>query len=334
MPLCIGYIYQTTTIQQSMKLKDILQDSMLIVGCIVGVSFVTGKEAQVFVGNGQNIALFAVIFALCAFVLRQFCGKRQVASTQQFCQFVFGKCGHVLHFALLACYFVCLVTTLATVESSFCQLVGKLPFPAWSAVVVTLSAVAAKGGTKSFKALSTMAFVGAFVTFLLVSQTGVGAYELEISPLSTALYSLFSVTMVLPVCCKMTKKSTWENILCVVVATAIVSALLWWVERIADFSLQLPIGGKLTGAGKVCLCLTVGLCGMSGAVGNALPICEGLVDIVADKKLLAFVVFGLGWAFSCLGLDILLKYGYLFVAVVGLVVIVRCLVNKKSPLPR
>lgn len=312
-----------------MKWKDVVEDSMLIVGCIVGVSFVTGKEVQVFVGNGKNIVLFAIVFAFCTFVLRQFCSKWQLSSTQQFCQFAFGRGGLVLHFALLACYFVCLVTTLATVQSSFCQLVGNLPFPLWSAVVATLSAFVVKGGAKAFKVLSTMAFVGAFVTFLMVSKNGAEQMELDVSPLSTTLYGLFSVTMVLPVCCKPMQKSKWQNLLCVAFATLIVALLLWWIERIADFSLQLPIGGKLLGVGKICLCVTVWLCGMSGVVANTLPILQGVAEIIPDKKLLCFVVMGLGWAFSCFGLDVLLKYGYLFVAVVGLAVVVRCFVQKK-----
>ena len=334
MPFFVGYICYKISIQQSMKIKELLEDSMLLVGCVVGVSFVTGKEAQVFVGNCQNIVVFAIAFAFCTFVMRKFCTKWQLNSTQQFVQFAFEKGGNFLHFAMLLCYFVCMVTTLATVQNSLQQLVGNLSFPLWSAVVVIASAWVQKMGTKAFKALSALAFAGAFVTFLLVASNGHSQQTGRTSPLATLLYSLFSATMALPICCKMKGNSTKQNAICVMFATVVVSLLLWWVEKIADFNLQLPIGGKLTGGGKICMCVTVALCGVLGTVANALPICEDIADVIADEKLLRFVVFALAWAFSCFGLDVLLKYGYLFVAVVGLVIVVICLKNKKSPLPR
>lgn len=312
-----------------MKVKDIFQDGMLVVGCIVGVSFVTGKEAQAFVGNGKNIALFAIVFATCAILLQRFCAKWQLNSTEQFVHFAFKKWGYVLYFLLLACFFVCMVTTLATVESSMREVVGTIHFPLWSAIVVALSAMVLKGGLKAFKVVSTMAFVGAFLTFVLVSTNHNVQQSSDTSPISTVLYSLFSLTMVLPVCCQTAKKSTKQNVLCIVFATIVVALLLWWVERVADFSQTLPIGGNLGGVGKVLLCVTICLCGISGVVANALPLCQGLGDIVADKKLLTFVVLALAWAFGCFGLDILLKYGYLFVAGVGLVIVVRCIFATK-----
>ena len=307
-----------------MKVKEILQEGMLIVGSVVGVSFVTGKEAQAFVGNAKNITLFAVVFALSTLLLRLFCNKYQLQNTCEFAQFAFQKWGYVVYFALFGCFFVCLVTTLATVESCFEQIVGKMPFSIWSAIVVLLSAVVLKWEASAFKVVSTLAFAGAFVTFLFMSLQGNTSTATDVTPLSTILYSFFSLTMVLPVCCTSKKRSAKENLLCVLCATAIVALLLWWVEGVADFTLQLPIGAKLKGVGKACLCLTVMLCGLSGTLANALPICQGLCDVIANKKLLKFVVLALAWAFSCFGLDWLLKYGYLFVSLVGLVIVIRC----------
>ncbi|MBR1955678.1 MAG: hypothetical protein IKA29_07170, partial [Clostridia bacterium] len=86
-----------------MKVKEILQESMLIVGCVVGVSFVTGKEAQAFVGNAKNILLFAVIFGVGVLVLRSFCNKFYLQNTLEFAQFTFKKRGHVVYFLLLGC---------------------------------------------------------------------------------------------------------------------------------------------------------------------------------------------------------------------------------------
>ena len=332
-PFLYWYIYQTTTIQQSMKVKDILQESMLIVGCVVGVSFVTGKEAQAFVGNAKNILLFAVIFGVGVLVLRSFCNRFCLQNTLEFAQFTFKKRGHVVYFLLLGCYFVCLVTTLATVQNCFDELLCKTPFSLWSLAVVLVAIPMVKLGAKSFKTLSILAFVGAFATFLFVTFKHVPPNETTINPLSTTAYSLFSLTMVLPVCCTSKRSSKRENILCVLVATATIALLLWWVERVADFTMQLPIGGNLVGVGKVCLCVTISLCGLSGAVGNALPICQGLADVIPDKTLLSFVVLGVAWAISCLGLEVFLKYGYVFVAVVGLVIVARCLCIKNYQTP-
>ncbi len=312
-----------------MKVKEIFSDCMAIVGCVVGIGFVTGKEAQIFVGNNRNIWIFVAIFGISTIVLRQFCAKRQLNSTQQFVTFAFGKAGAFLHLALLGCFFVCLVTTLATVESSFEQLFGRMPFPLWSAIVAVACCIILKGGIKSFKTISILAFVSAFVTFLCISPNNT-ATEVSVNPLLTIVYGLFSLTMVLPVCCN-GEKSLWENVLSVVIATAILGAMLWWIGKIADFRLTLPIGGNLQGFGKVCLCVTICLCGISGGVANALPVYQGVQDVVDDKKLLRFWVFGLSWAFSCLGLDFLLKYGYLFVALVGLAIVLRCVLAKKNP---
>ena len=331
---CFAHILQTATIQHNMKLKEILHDSMPIVGCVVGVSFVTGKEAQVFVGNGKNIALFAIVFCLLTTLLRLFCAKHKLQNTQQFALFCFDKWGYVVYFALLACFFVCLVTTLATVQSCLNQLVAKLPLPLWSAIVVLLSAIVLKWGGGAFRVVCTLAFAGAFVTFLFVSSGGNLPTQMDVKPLSTLLYCLFSITMVLPVCCQTKAKGNWQSVLCVVVATIVVALLLWWVERVADFSLPLPIGTNLHGLGKVCLCLTVILCGMSGVVANALPICQGVCDILPQAPLRTFVVLGLGWALSCFGLDVFLKYGYMFVAFVGLAIVVCCLAKTCNKKPR
>lgn len=311
-----------------MKVKRIFSDCMAIVGCVVGIGFVTGKEAQVFVGNDNNIWVFVAIFGISTLVLRQFCTKWQLNSTQQFVTFAFGKVGAVLHLALLGCFFVCLVTTFATVQSSFEQLFD-IRFPLWSALVAVACGIILKGGIKSFRAISTMAFVSVFVTFLFISpnKTAVGV---QVNPILTVVYGLFSLTMALPVCCD-GEKSFAESAISVVIATAIVGIMLWWIGKIADFRLTLPVGGRLQGFGKACLCVTICLCGISGAIANALPVYQGLCDVVEDKILLRFLVVGLSWAFSCVGLDFLLKYGYLFVALVGLAIVLRCVFAKKNP---
>lgn len=331
---CFAHILQTATIQHNMKLKEILQDSMPIVGCVVGVSFVTGKEAQVFVGNGKNIALFAIVFGCATLLLRLFCAKYKLQNTQQFALFCFDKWGYVVYFAMIACFFVCLVTTLATVQSCLNLLVARLPFAMWSAVVVLLSAVVLKWGNVAFRVVCTLAFVGAFATFLFVSSSNNLPLQMDVKPLSTLMYCLFSLTMVLPVCCQTKGRSATQNAICVAVATIVVALLLWWVERVADFSLALPIGTSLQGVGKVCLCLTVALCGMSGVIGNALPILQSVSDILPNNGMRTFVVLSLGWAFSCLGLDVFLKYGYMFVALVGLLIVVRCVAKMLTKKPR
>ncbi len=288
----------------------------------------TGKESQAFVGSTKNLLLFAVAFAILGVIARQFCNKWQLDSTEKLVKFVFPKGGKLLHLALLGCFFVCLVTTLATVQSSLAELFEWIGFPLFSAVVATISAVVLKGNTRTYTTLSTIAFTGAFVTFLLVSLQKPTQSATQINPLSTLLYSLFSLTMVLPVLCRISHKSTVKGAISVLLSTVTVTLLLLWVEKVADFSLALPIGGKATGITKVCLCLTICLCGVSGAVASALPICEGLCDVISEGKLLRFIVLGLGWAFSCLGLDVLLKYGYLFVAFVGLLITIRCIAMK------
>lgn len=322
------HIRKSCTIQQSMKVKRIFSDCMAIVGCVIGIGFVTGKEAQVFVGSDANIWIFVAIFGISTLVLRQFCAKRKLKSTQQFVTFAFGKGGVFLHLALLGCYFVCLVTTFATVQSSFEQLFD-VHFPLWSALVAVACGIILKGGIKSFKTISALAFISAFVTFLFISPNKT-AVDVQVNPLLTVVYGLFSLTMVLPVCCD-DEKSLWESAISVVIATAVVGVALWWIGKIADFRLTLPVGGRLQGFGKVCLCVTICLCGISGAVANALPVYQGLCDVVKDKALLRFLVVGLSWAFSCVGLDFLLKYGYLFVALVGLAIVLRCVFAKKNP---
>ena len=317
-----------------MKLKDVLQECMLIVGGVVGVSFVTGKESQAFVGNSKNIVIFAVIFCFSTALLRLYCHKNSIQSTQQFAQFAFKKWGHVVHFTLLGCYFVCLVTTLATVQSCMEQLIAKTTFSIWSFGVALVSFLIAKKDAKWLKALSTMAFVGAFVTFLFVSTNNTQVATSSVKPLWTLLYSLFSLTMILPVCCRLKSNNPKQTIIGVVVATIAIALLLWWVQSIADFSLPMPIGQSLHGLGKVCLCTTICLCGVLGTVCNTLPICKGICDILPSQSMQAFVVIALGWAFSCFGLDLLLKYGYLFVALVGLAIVATCFRHifcKKNP---
>ena len=65
-------------------------DVSVTVGSCVGVGFLSGKEAQIFWGNGASIAVFAVIFAICTFAIREFCRATHTASVGVNAPFVTG----------------------------------------------------------------------------------------------------------------------------------------------------------------------------------------------------------------------------------------------------
>ena len=94
------------------------------------------------------------------------------------------------------------------------------------------------------------------------------------------------------------------------------------VLYISDFSLNLPLFAKTDNvAVNILGCAAIVLTTVIGVVANALPLTDFLETVIPDKALTLFTLFCPALAFSLFGFDFALKYGYVFVSAVGLVLL-------------
>lgn len=299
--------------------KDIILDAATVAGCCVGVGFLSGKEAQVFFGGFANVAIFAVCFFALNIFLRCFCRVHRCFDVASVAKLCFGRFAGVFTLLFLLCSFVCVVTMLAGVES--CLGGNELKLPAYGIAVALISAFILKKGLRALKILNVAAIVLALA--YLVAVACISKNSFSNAPTSVAQpvkYALFSVTMSVGVLAPLSDTTKKGNIAATAIATCALCALIVFVLWIADFSLDMPIFGKTDNVLlNVLGAITAILATVTGVVANTLPITQCIGDVFEDDTLCYTCIFCIALALSMFGFDFALTYGYLFVALVGIV---------------
>lgn len=307
-----------------MKFRDVFFDAATVVGCCVGVGFLSGKEAQIYFGNLPNVGIFAVLFFLFNIAIRKFCREQRCFGTVELFRRCLGRFAPFFSALFCFCCFVCIVTMFAGVENCLQRLLWQTKFPAYSFVVAIISALILKRGLSALKILNVVAVLVSlayfFAAFLLFDRK---ASFLPVPPAQPVAYTLFSVTMSLGVLAPLSDSTKAKNLASTAVATAFLCVLTVAVLFCADFSLEMPFLGRsnsvtLNLLGGFAVTLTV----VASVVANSLPITDCIASVFEDDYLCFAVLFGLAWAFSMFGFDFALYYGYLIVAFVGLLLMV------------
>lgn len=324
-------------IQLSMKrFIDYISDVAVVVASSVGVGLISGKETQVFVGNTANAVIFFVVFCLINAIFREFCRKNACNTPSSVACVCFSKGHELFGIALCACSFVCLVTCLAGVEQCLGSICSVSRFPLYSLAVAALSCIIMLNG---MRALKIVGFVSVALTVALFAAIGsvktVAAGFSQPRPFMPIVYAFFNFTMSCAVACKLGSQSTrLQNFICSAVSALILSSLLVVTNLLGDFSSPLPMLSALTSPFMLCFASAViALAAVCGIVGCAFPVVEQINAVMGDKVISAIAVFGFALAFSLFGFDFLVKFGYILVAFVGVVMITTILLRSKNAFP-
>ena len=305
-------------------LTKIIGDTAITVGCCLGVGFISGKEAQVFFGNKLNVALFAIVFFVATYAVREYCRKQNCATVQQLSQSLFARSFGVFNVVIALCSFVCITTVLAGAEQCVAQLFYLSKLPLYAFAVALFATLLLKAGMKALKIANTVSIVLAIVLFvvLLCKKSG-DKVEIQVPAYQPVVYSLFSVTMSLGVLSKMASESNKkENLVSSLLSALILSALMLFVLPLCNMQISMPTLGSIDNPYLLVLAVvTLLLSAVTGVVANAYPVVDQLRTLIEDDTLCYALVFTSALAFSMFGFDFAVKFGYLLVSVVGAVII-------------
>ena len=335
-PICIWNLFvfsikyhncRLPTIQQSMKkFFAIMGDVAVVVGCCIGVGFLSGKEAQVFFGNIFNVAIFAAFFFAVSFALREYCRKNGCSTVDELSGSLFGKFAKIFNVGIALCSFVCIVTVLAGVEECLSRLFYLSNLPLYAFAAALFAALLLQRDMKMLKYANMVSIIMAviLVIILLTANTTENSQNLQVPLFQPVIYALFSVTMSLGVITRLACESDRrQNVTACVLASVITAILMAAILPLCKINADLPTLDGISSPALIAYALiTLLLAAVTGVVANAYPVVQELKSIVPDNALCNALIFGLALAFSMFGFDFAVKFGYLLVSLFGAVIVV------------
>lgn len=316
------------------KFIDFVCDVAVAVGAAVGVGLISGKETQVFVGSAVNTVLFFVCFSLIFAIFREFCRKNSCNTLSDITRSCFNKGARAFTFALTLCSFVCVVTCLAGAQQCLDDVLYVSDFPLYAVAVAALCAVVMLKGMSALKICNGVSVVMsvALLVALFCERNVTSGLTVTPKPFMPVVYALFTLTMSISVACRLgSRSSKKQNIARSVTAALMIAAMLVATTYLADFTQPLPTLSAITSMPlQVYAVLTVALASVSSIVGCAYPIVEQIDNVVRDKTVSAICVFCFAVTLSMFGFDFVITYGYLFVAVVGVALVIAMLISQLS----
>lgn len=313
------------------KFTDFICDVAVVAGTAVGVGLISGKETQVFVGSALNVVIFFVVFCVIFYVFREFCRKNSCSSLTDVTQACFKRCFHAFSFVLTLCSFVCVVTCLAGVEQCLSDIMYVSKFPLYALLVATIATIVMLKGMSALKACNVASIIMSVGLIAALFTQRNDASGLTVAPKAymPVAYALFTLTMSISVVCRLgSKASRNQNFVRSVASAIIICAALAATAYLGDFSRPLPTLSSIESPLlRVYSVITVALASISTIVGCAYPIAEQLDSVIRDRTVSAICVFALALTLSMFGFDFVVTYGYVFVAAVGVVLIVKMLIS-------
>lgn len=296
-------------------------DSCTVAAAIVGIGFLSGKEAQVFCGDYPNAAVFALCFFSAVWILRKFCFEFHCRDTAEFAQNCFDKYASFFLVVLCLCNFVCAVSALAGLQNCFEQAVSQTKFPVYAFVAAVISAHVLKAKQKAFKILNVISIILAlgYLTAAAICAEGNIDAKVNTNLFQTAVYAIFSAFVTLGILVPLSDNDR-RNFSATLVAASLLCALICLIISEADFSLSIPIKPQNSCLG-ILGAVTFLLATVTGVVANVLPIVQYVDTVIQDETLSTLCVLCLAVTLSMFGFDFVLKYGYVSVAAAGAVTI-------------
>lgn len=316
-----------------MRIARIVCDVAVTVGCCIGVGFISGKEMQIFFGNGVNVAIFAVIFFAANCAVREYCRHNNCSTVDALGQSLIGK--PTLFTAIVAmCCFTCMVTVLAGVEQCLAQLffIGKTPLYAF--VSATLAAILLRAGMKTLKVANIISVTLAIILFVVLycQKETQYAEDLQVPLYMPVVYALFSLTMALGVTSQLATDNTkQDNVIASLLSTVAIALLILFVLPLCTLAASLPTLSNVTSPTLLIFtAVTMLLATVTCLVANSVPVLQLLRPVVNDDTLCSALIFGLALALSMFGFDFAVRVGYCAVSIVGAVLVGLTVVRMKG----
>lgn len=297
------------------RLNKSLGNIALTVGSCVGVGFVSGKEPQFFVGS--NGLIFAAVFLFCVLVTRKFCKLSGAHTLAELCDKAFGKVGAAANYILTACNFVCLSALAIGAEKCLSLLLHLSDLPLYAVILCFFAAILLKSKMNTLKIFNGIGIAFAIVWLIVAAtqNTRNTATTEAVTPVKTILYAVFCVTTSLSVNVRLSAEPPLKT---TAISSAVLSAMLVVAANSATQNNAFPLlPSEGHTATKILAAITVAICSATGLACNAMPIDDFLHSALPDDCLRLFVIFALTMALSLVGVDSLMRYGYVFVALLG-----------------
>lgn len=306
----------------------------VVVGCCIGVGFLSGKEAQVFFGNIFNVAIFAVIFLLANVALREYCRLNACSTVDKLSRSMFPRSFKIFNVGIALCSFVCIVTVLAGVEECLSQLFYLSNLPLYAFAAATVAALLTQRSLTTLKYANFVAIVMAIILIivLLCANKTKQVDNLQVPIYQPVVYALFSVTMSLGVTTQLAGKAgSRHNVIASIVASVLVAVLMTAILPLCNLNVQLPTLNGITNPILLAYAIfTLLFSAITGIVSNAYPIVQELKHVVDDNTVCCALTFGLALAFSMFGFDFAVKIGYLLVSAFGAVIVALTIIRHKK----
>ncbi len=318
------HICSFAIIQQSMKSFTLLKDSIIMIGCIVGVGFISGKELISFVGTTQNALLFGIVFCIGLSAFMIFCSQQKVSTLQGITKKIFGKYGVFWEYAICLCLFISLVTVISVAQTSLTQILQiPLPFPLFSLVIIGATFFLAQ---KNLTMLKWVNFVGLTLAVVALSLTKSNQVQYAtikgVALWKTAIYLFANLTLGLSLTTTVSQqKSPLQCFVASGLSSIAIVLLMIFVLSKCDKN-GVCITDQRSWV-KIIFCTAIVLCSLSCTVATVLPICHLLQDFLPSRRWQLFATLSSSVVFSLFGFDCILQYGYIFVAIVGMVFVVK-----------
>lgn len=318
-----------------MKKLQVISDIAVVAGCFVGIGFLSGKEAQTFVGNYANATIFAAVFCAANYIIREFCRRNNCGDTATLSRRLWGKFSGTFDTALCLCCFVCIVTVLAGIEQCLSQLLYICKIPLYSIAAAAIGVFVLRRGMSALKTANGVGIVCAIVLIIILYVTRRDDFTQQYDVPSadkSVIYALFTTTASLGVLTQLSAQSNAkQNVICAVGAAALLLLLTIIIMPLCNCGGNLPTLDGITNRYiKIYAMITLLICGVTGTVANAYPIVKQLHSVIPDDSLCAFMVYISAAAFGMFGFDFAVKAGYFCVSIMGAITVISIIYKNIS----
>lgn len=305
------------------SMKNVLKCTALTVGATVGVGFVSGLEWQMFVGD--NIPVFVAVFAIANCLFACVSSQYRADTPQKLCACLFGK------YAALPVWLLTLsnaLTVVALLSASSEVLHGILPQAAplvYAVAVCLVAALLTRINSNKCAVVSAVVSACAIGCMLLpLTTNGTSEPSSDVKPILTIAYALFDVTMLSGVTTRTACNNTVrQNIVYSLLSAMILGAMLYLPCKIGCLGeLHNPLLALLP-----LLFVTYLLSASTSVYANAAAPLVALDELTKDRSLSAYLLFTFATALSLFGVQHIMKFAYIAVACVGLMLFGAMLVK-------
>ncbi|MEG1527607.1 MAG: hypothetical protein RR248_02675 [Clostridia bacterium] len=313
----------------------------VIVGCVIGAGFASGKEVLIFFYQGNPLLVFISCFILffVGTVLFLIASNRyKIYDTHILFYKIFGRLNIIFELLINLAYFIVLATMLAGSNLCLSKIFNTSSiFPFFSLATAILCGYALNHDISGLKFVNVLAvpLIIVFIIYICL-QRGDASVVCEGQRLSSSLsYSAFNCIMMcgvlLPLGKGLNKKEcVITSLISSLFLSALVALILQRINQGVFLDTPMPLISLAKERGIIPFYLASGALYLSivtTLVSNAFPLVRSLGNVVKDKTVSTAIVMFCALIFSLVGFDNIIEKAYPAIAIFGLIVIIFLLVG-------